>query len=159
MSCKLEFGWSSGKCLVVTEVDNVGPYCLYFCFVALFKFETKPNVSAKCAPELAGYGIPLSKYCILRRSENCKSYRFYFIYSRSPLPCLSLSLSAILLNIRYPYKQKKSTGIMTIYRVNISGEWLCHIIVTEERFCPDSAFHPHLLRFNCVFAMHAMIGT
>jgi hypothetical protein len=79
---------------------------------------------------------------------------FPFIQEASP----HASLSAILLDIRYPYKQINPLESWP-FRLNISGEWLCHIIVTEERFCPDSAFHPHLLSFNCVFAMHAMIGT
>jgi len=41
MTCKLRIWMKLDEVqanALVTELDNVGPYCVYFCFVALFKF-------------------------------------------------------------------------------------------------------------------------
>ncbi len=81
------------------------------CFVEILN---QPNVSAKCAPELAGYGIPLSKYVsILRRSENCKVLQILFHLFKKPALHASLSICHIV-EYQISLQADKSTGIMTI---------------------------------------------
>jgi hypothetical protein len=77
------------------------------CFVQILN---QPNVSAKCAPELAGYGIPLSKYVSSEDLKIASLTDFISFIQEAP----HASLSAILLEYQISLQTDQSTGIMTI---------------------------------------------